>query len=185
MAELRVLHEEVAARAREIADAHGGWPCRKGCDRCCRSLADAPRLTRPEWELLQDGLARLPAGVRHEIELRLTTLNGSVCPFLDGEAGACLVYEHRPIACRTYGFYVERDRGLYCREIEAMVERGECGGVVWGNAESVERRLRALGESIDVRTWFSAEGFEVREVASPGSGALVPDQRFAADEMDR
>lgn len=28
------------------------------------------------------------------------------CPALDLESGACELYEHRPVACRTYGFAV-------------------------------------------------------------------------------
>ena len=38
----------------------------------------------------------------------------AVCPMLDETASACRVYEYRPVACRTYGFYVQHDLGLYC-----------------------------------------------------------------------
>ncbi len=42
-------------------------------------------------------------------------------------------YAQRPVACRTYGFYVQRELGLYCGDIEARVAGGELADVVWGN----------------------------------------------------
>ncbi len=75
---------------------------------------------------------------------------------LDREAGACLVYERRPGACRTYGFYVERGVGLHCAMITEAVDARPAGDVtqaldaapdaaeppvVWGNAESVDTAL--------------------------------------------
>jgi hypothetical protein len=66
-----------------------------------------------------------------------------VCPFLDDSAGKCLEYAYRPVACRTYGFYVERDRGLYRAKIEAMVDRGECSDVIWGNQSAIDPQLES------------------------------------------
>ncbi len=155
---LKSLNEEVEARGREIAGAHGAWPCHMGCARCCRSLAAVPRLTAPEWDLLRQGLDALPASVRGEIQLRAAALDEAsrpiICPMLDTDHRTCLVYEYRPVACRTYGFYVERGEGLYCREIEAMVDSGACAGVTWGNACVVEARLDALGAPLDMRIWM-------------------------------
>jgi Fe-S-cluster containining protein len=153
---LRVLHGEIDARARALRQAHGDWPCGRGCDACCRSLAGEPRVTRAEFELLSAGVAQLPLGVQQTIEERVTamTLSGPVvCPWLDRGTRECLVYQQRPIACRSYGFYVERDRGLYCRAMEAAVERGEFADAVWGNAEGVTGRAAALGESKPWREW--------------------------------
>lgn len=152
-AALRILYDRIDDRVRDITAADVDWPCRKGCDLCCRRLADVPRVSRPEWELLERGLAALPSPVRQEVGERILALAPErpvICPFLDREAGACLVYEYRPAACRTYGFYVERDRGLYCRIIEAR----NCSDVVWGNAESIHADLAPLGDNADIRTWF-------------------------------
>jgi Fe-S-cluster containining protein len=151
---LRILHGEIDARVKEIAATHGSWPCRKGCDACCRRLADIPRFTQAEWELLKQGIAGLPEEIRTQVQERVEGLAGAsrpiVCPFLDLDAGSCLVYDYRPVACRTYGFYVERDHGLYCREIEALAGRGECEGVIWGNAVAVDAKLQAFGGPIDL-----------------------------------
>lgn len=145
---LRVVHREIEERAREIAAVSGGWPCHKGCDRCCRRLADVPRLTGAERDLLSEGVAHLPAEVRRQVEERVREMAHAVppivCPFLDRDAGACLVYDCRPVACRTYGFYVERDSGLYCGTIREMAEAGRCEAVVWGNACAVEVKLDML-----------------------------------------
>ena len=130
----------------------GDWPCRRGCDRCCRNLAAIPQLTRAEWERLRGRIRELPAAVHARI-LELTDLRPVVCPLLDSDSGACLVYEQRPIACRAYGFYRERESGLYCPEIEAAVERGEFDGVIWGNFESVRPRE----EATSLLTWYQQE----------------------------
>jgi len=163
MALLDVLNEEIDARAAEIAACASPWPCRKGCDACCRRLAAVPALTTPEWGLLREGIGRLAPALRMQIAARIRGLGSEppfVCPFLDQAGGACLVYDCRPVACRTYGFYVARDGGLYCREILARVERGECEGVVWGSAAAVERRLDELGPRVDLRELAAALSFE-------------------------
>ena len=69
------------------------------------------------------------------------------CPLLDPQSGACPVYAARPLACRSYGFYVERDTGLYCAEIEARVAAGAYPEVIWGHQGRLETRLAALGET--------------------------------------
>lgn len=155
---LRILHEEIDARARGVTGGAGEWPCRKGCDACCRSLAAVPSLTAPEWELLSAAIAQLPPGVRRGVEERARNLSGArpvVCPLLDAAAGACLVYEARPVACRTYGFYVDRDAGLYCSTIRDRVDAGACANVVWGNNAAIETRLDALGPRTDLRILFA------------------------------
>ena len=78
-----------------------------------------------------------------------------VCPMLDQNVGACSVYEYRPVACRTYGFYVQRDLGLYCNAIKAEVEQGALTNVVWGNHDTIDRRLSALGDSRELIDWFA------------------------------
>jgi len=149
-AELRILHSEIEARAAATVAAQPSWPCSKGCDHCCRHLAALPTLTPPEEELLREGIAALEPETRTEVAARFAALGPSperpvVCPLLDPASGACLVYAHRPVACRTYGFYVERDKGLYCGEIERAVAAGECRDVVWGNQAGVEGRMAGWG----------------------------------------
>ncbi len=78
-----------------------------------------------------------------------------VCPLLDHTTGACPVYAQRPVACRSYGFYVQRDLGLYCADIEARVAAGALADVVWGNHDAVDRQLAGLGESRALTEWFA------------------------------
>ena len=83
-----------------------------------------------------------------------------VCPMLDETEGACPVYAQRPVACRTYGFYVQRELGLYCADIEARVADGELGDVVWGNHDAVDHALGALGELRALTEWFEGDSAE-------------------------
>lgn len=142
---LAPLDAEIAARAEAATAAAGSWPCRAGCDLCCRRLARPPQLTRLEWARLRAAIDGLPASVRAEVRERAAAMPEEgplVCPLLDGERGRCRVYEARPIACRTYGFYVRREHDLVCAE----VERHAAGRpVVWGNHESIDVRLERLG----------------------------------------
>ena len=159
------LHADIDRRVASIRTAQPDWLCAKGCDTCCRRLAGVPTLTAAEWALLQAGLAALPPAQLDEIRRRVAALAGApvrpvTCPLLEETSGACPVYASRPVACRTYGFYVERDKGLYCRDIEALEAAGRLPGVVWGNHEAIDRRLAALGEARPLTEWFAgwAEG---------------------------
>lgn len=152
------LHAAIDARVRSIRDAHPEWPCSKGCDNCCRRLAEIPILTEAEWRLLRQGLAALPDDQLQAIRLKVMALEQQstrplVCPMLDLTSGTCPVYAHRPVACRSYGYYVQRDAGLYCPDIETCVAAGELADVVWGNHEAVERCLHATGDARPLTVW--------------------------------
>ncbi|MBL8436341.1 MAG: YkgJ family cysteine cluster protein [Zoogloea sp.] len=155
------IHADIDMRVASVRRHRPEWPCSKGCDSCCRRLADVPRLTRVEWDLLREGLAALAAPRLEEISTKIRALAAGavrpvVCPMLDESSGACPVYAHRPVACRTYGFFVDRDKGLYCRDIEALVEGGGLDEVVWGNHEVIERRLTAFEPTRTLTDWFLA-----------------------------
>ena len=154
------LHEDVETRVKAIRDSHSDWLCRQGCDSCCRRLAEVPKITAQEWDLLQEGLTALPPEQLRQIIREVATITSQVsrpivCPMLDRASGACLVYAQRPVACRTFGFYVQRNLGLYCKDIETSVTDGALAEVVWGNHDIIDRRLRDLGESRDLTEWFA------------------------------
>ena len=155
------LHGEIDTRVNGIRENRPDWLCGKGCDHCCRRLADIPQLTAAEWALLKEGLAALAPEHQREIGRRISALAGQparpvVCPLLDQASGACPVYVQRPVACRTYGFYVQRELGLYCHDIESRVADGTLDDVVWGNHDAIDRQLVDLGESRSLTDWFTA-----------------------------
>ncbi|MGE5470261.1 MAG: YkgJ family cysteine cluster protein [Bacteroidota bacterium] len=159
-ARLQQLHADIDGRVGQIRDAGPDWLCGKGCDSCCKRLAEIPRLTAPEWHLLRDGLAALPEEHFQQISqaiaaLAMQTVRPVACPLLDQVSGACPVYAQRPVACRTYGFYAQRDKGLYCGEIEAQVAEGLLADVVWGNHDAIDRHLAGLGENRSLSAWFA------------------------------
>lgn len=125
---LLVLDSRVEGRVQEIRATRDWWPCRPGCACCCRHLANPPELSREEWVRVDEAVAALPASVRTEIEQKIAALltqiaenkvgKHVVCPYLDEVEASCRIYEARPIACRTYGFFVARDREQYCEMIQ-------------------------------------------------------------------
>ena len=153
------LHVDVETRVQAIRDNHSDWLCALGCDGCCHRLADIPLLTAAEWDWLKEGLTAQPPALLHEIGQDIAALANQssrpiVCPMLDRSAGACRVYAHRPVACRTYGFYVQRDQGLYCKDIKSRVADGVWAEVVWGNQDAIDRRLADLGDTRELTEWF-------------------------------
>lgn len=155
------LHADIDARVQHIRDDHPDWLCGKGCDGCCQRLAEIPQLTATEWALLQQGLSALPAETLEDIGERMAALAEQetrpvICPMLNRSTGACQVYAHRPVACRTYGFYVQRDKGLYCHDIETQVAEGRLADVVWGNHDAIDQELRGMGGSRALTLCFAA-----------------------------
>jgi hypothetical protein len=64
---LNHLHSDIDNRVRAISEDNLDWPCRRGCDGCCRRLAEIPRLAIAEWAFLREGLLLLPLKQFHEI----------------------------------------------------------------------------------------------------------------------
>ena len=157
---LTELFADIDARVQQIRSGQPDWPCARGCDDCCHQLAGLPRLSTAEWMLLQQGLERLPAQVLAAVRQRLAALAEQpagpyVCPLLETQTGACSVYPQRPVACRSYGFYVQRDKGLYCGRIRTEADAGRLDEVVWGNHDRVDARLAGLGDSFSLLEWFA------------------------------
>ncbi|HET7831418.1 MAG TPA: YkgJ family cysteine cluster protein [Gallionella sp.] len=159
MTTLAQLHVDIDVRVQTIRGGHSDWLCGKGCDSCCRRLADVPQLTLAEWDLLREGLTDLPPERFQEIRRNMAALTSQrsrpiICPLLDFSTGTCPVYTQRPVACRTYGFYVQRNKGLYCHDIESRVADGTLVDVVWGNHDAIDHRLADLGEIRALTDWF-------------------------------
>ena len=154
------LHLDIDARVDSIRENRPDWLCGKGCDNCCRRLAAVPQLSAAEWALLREGLARLSPEQLDEVSQKMAALGAVparpvICPLLDQITGACPVYAQRPVACRTYGFYVQRDLGLYCHDIESRVAEGALADVVWGNHDAIDQQLAGFGASRLLSEWFA------------------------------
>lgn len=151
------IHTDIDARVNAIRKNYTNWQCKMGCDGCCKKLAEIPSLTQDEWDLLCIGLNQLSSKILNEITETVTKLEPAqfiVCPMLDKSLGICQVYDYRPIACRTYGYYVQYDKGLYCHDILEQVDNGELNNVVWGNQNTIDRQLNHLGNSKLLTEWF-------------------------------
>jgi len=156
---LVVITDEVAART-SLTSA-GDWPCHAGCDACCRSLASVPEMNAAEWARLAPAIAALASDARAAVDHAVAERRARgaerpiVCPLLDQATGLCRVYDARPTACRTYGFYADRDGVLGCERIAARAEAD--ADVVWGNHDLVLRELAELGPARSLLDWLAEE----------------------------
>lgn len=106
--------------------------CRQGCSLCCQGLFE---IGAADVVVIAEALGRLPASRRGEIEGRAQAIvrdsehpdlreaspsekeaffektSSTPCPALD-ETGACMIYESRPLVCRTFGLPI-RDGSNY------------------------------------------------------------------------
>jgi len=112
--------------------------CRRGCTMCCHGLFE---IGSADVTLVAEGLARMPAAVRREVEARAAAIFEATehpylrdcsaeekddvfersaeipCPALDA-AGGCLIYESRPIVCRTFGLPIRNGSVFIGEECE-------------------------------------------------------------------
>ena len=135
--QLQVIYADIDQRVRGHDSSTSQLACRLGRDNCCRQLAQPPEMTASEWHVIQQGFAQLPPETQHEVARRVQALahwHGEpvICPFLDATQGACLIYAHRPAACRMYGFYVSRTAHWWCSDIQALYDTGAVMALSWG-----------------------------------------------------
>lgn len=82
----------------------GDWiACRPGCTTCCLGPFD---ITTTDAERLRRGLEQLDTPAAAAIVRRARAYadgEDEPCPALDRSSGLCLLYESRPLLCRTFG----------------------------------------------------------------------------------
>ncbi|MBU4261876.1 MAG: YkgJ family cysteine cluster protein [Proteobacteria bacterium] len=90
---------------KKTAELHGGrLQCEPGCSQCCTISSVLPL----EAELLRQALVLLDEQVKKKMHAQAA---GSPCPLLVDRL--CVVYQSRPIICRTHGLpiaYVDDER---------------------------------------------------------------------------
>ncbi len=159
------IYAEIEARSAACMAARPSWPCRRGCDHCCRTLANVPDVSETEWRRMWREIEAMDSAEFETVRRRMQTLQTHepdsghvICPLLDRNAGACRIYAGRPAACRMYGFYVTRTGNLWCDDIQALDDAGELDGVVVGNGSAVGRQLRhQFGAPRPITDWFAEQ----------------------------
>lgn len=117
-------------------------------------------MSAPEWSRLHAAIEALPSSLREVVLSRVAALRRDasrpiVCPLLDRDAGTCLTYDARPLACRTYGFYVDGADGKHCERVTEAVLAHPSEDVVWGNEPALlDGAARELGPSRTLLEWL-------------------------------
>ena len=124
--------------------------CGAGCSLCCYGLFE---IGSGDVPVIAEGLEKLPPAKRKKVikrALEIEQLNlrestpeekeayfdrtqSTPCPNLD-EAGLCMMYEHRPLVCRTFGLPLREGRkylGDVCELNFTEATRGEQRAAAW------------------------------------------------------
>ena len=149
-AQLAQIYNTIEIRVQAAQKSHPVWPCKMGCDACCRQLANPPEITAVEWQHLYAGIQTLPQTIQLEVQQKIEALAHRdekeqpvvTCPLLDEAKGACRVYDYRPAACRMYGFYVSQHNNQWCQMIEELDQAGKLEGAVLGNYSAMRRQIQ-------------------------------------------
>lgn len=153
------IEDRIERIIENVRQQYPDWACKKGCDECCRRLAELPLITCAEWIRLKRGLMSLPEDeirhIQHEVRDLARESGPLICPMLDQSEGACKVYPYRPLACRSYGYFIQKGVGLHCKQIEEQVDAGALDQVVWGNQDALERDLRQEGPPRSLSVWIN------------------------------
>lgn len=130
----------VDALCRGIKDVLSGQiTCSEGCSSCCTSITVFP----VEAEALNAALQSLPDEKRIEILERVTENDGGErCPLLDDHR--CLLYEARPIICRTHGLPIVYSDGDEQKLDCCPLNLSECEKPLSGSAIIDLDRLNTL-----------------------------------------
>lgn len=119
---LEALYAEYDAGRAELERATGGKPiCVEHCGKCCQGMT--PVSSRLEAMYALANMSSLPSyhDLKTKVQLWLgddrvnlrddpstidadfEELKHTACPFLDDRDQSCMIYEYRPLACRSYG----------------------------------------------------------------------------------
>ncbi len=99
---IRTLHQTVDQFFNKaLKGAPDQFACRPGCNDCCRVDLSVFGV---EAALIEEAFAVLPVAVRAAAAARAEA--GTHCCMIDPESGLCIVYESRPIICRSHGLTV-------------------------------------------------------------------------------
>jgi Fe-S-cluster containining protein len=121
------------------------WECTR-CGRCCMDVEGWDRrvllLEKDMTQLEEAGEQGFHEHKAQEKFVAVMKKEDGRCVFL-GEKG-CMVYGDRPLLCRMYPFYVERQGGVYVIGVDT-----ECPGVGGGETLTEEFFRELLGYALD------------------------------------
>ena len=143
----------------------GHMACRKGCSSCCLNISlfpvEAVRL-RLAFDTLDADLKAVILAWSQE------STDEGPCPLLD-KAGACQLYDHRPVICRTHGLPILFDDGKGNRRVDFCPENFQALESLSGEAmldlDALNQMLAAVNAQFCEALFGGAPPFERLSIA--------------------
>lgn len=144
------VRDKVDAFAGAVSERRrGDLACRAGCTACCSVRLEVSDV---EADAVREAIERLDGALRARLAERAAhePEDGAPCVML--EDGRCVIYEARPLVCRTQGHALRYPAGTLPEE--AIRARAPAGEVTWCPLNYTERAPGAAdvldAERVDV-----------------------------------
>lgn len=149
--------------------------CKAGCSRCCLHISLFP----VEAAVVAEALAELPKEMLRLLAGRIDRAGNEPCPLL--VADQCVIYQSRPLICRTHGLplLVETDgvkRVAFCEDNFHGVAALPGGAVI--NLETLNTALAALNSRFAAETLLRDDPCARVTIAEIIKSVIAPEDKI-------
>lgn len=165
-------YPELAAKvdaffARVQARHRAEMACDSGCSHCCHTRLT---ITGVEAQAIVDEIATWPTQRREQLSTNVTTAAADRCTALDA-GGRCLIYQVRPIVCRSHGAPIRLRDGRSLPVVQACRDNFTARGPEAADADCIidQETLSAMVLAVDRDAGNDGSRRELAEVLAAHS----------------
>jgi uncharacterized protein len=157
------LAAKVDAFFARVSARHGAdLRCDSGCSHCCHVRLS---ITGVEAQAIRDAIVTWPAQRRAALAANLAIAPGDRCAALD-PGGRCLVYEVRPIVCRSHGAPIRLRDARSLPVVQSCPDNFTARGPAAADADCIidQETLSAMTLAIDRDAGNDGTRFDLADV---------------------
>ncbi len=157
------LAAKVDAFFARVMDRHpGDMQCGSGCSHCCHVRLT---VTEVEAQAVREAVTSWPADRADTLRNNVASGPTDRCAALDG-SGRCLIYEARPIVCRSHGAPIRMRDARSLPVVEACRDNFRAAGPAAADADCIldQQTLSAMVLAVDRDAGFDGTRRDLSEV---------------------